>query len=182
MNIAIILATSLMVFAGFRLLFIFLSWALNKLFASISDNTKFDLIMSIAFFFMFIQCFLGAVQGVTKNNELSNAEWYFVYTFVGISAMIWCYFSWELKVKARPQFAKEKTQMIVKKILVFAVVMAFAFYHGYTQLNEKFGGGLDEDKKVLITLTNVTIIPGIIAFDRVLNQMSAYLNEKNIKK
>lgn len=182
MNIAIILTVSLIVFVGFRLFFILLYWILGKLLKLSADTIKFDFFMSIAFYILYIQGFLGAVSGVTKNNELSNAEWYFVYTFIGMSSMIWCYFSWELKWKAKPQFAREKIQMIVKKIIVFFLVMTFAFYQGYTQLDENLGGDINEEKKLLITLTNITIIPGVIAFDRVLNQISNYLKEKENNK
>lgn len=178
MNIVIILGASLIVFVGIRLFFIFVYWILKKIFKASSDNEKFDLCMSIAFCLMYIQTFLGAVSGVTKNNELSNAEWYFAYTFIGISLMLWCYFSWDLKLKAKPQFATQEIQMIVKKILVFLAVMIFAFYQGYTQLTVKFGATLEEEKELLVTLTNITIVPGVIALDRVLNQISNYLKKK----
>jgi hypothetical protein len=178
MNIVIILGTSLIVFVGIRLFLIFLYWILKKIFKASADSEKFDLVMSIAFCLIYIQTFLGVVSGVIKNNELSNAEWYFVYTFIGISLMLWCYFSWDLKLKAKPQFATHEIQMIVKKIIVFFVVMIFSFYQGYTQLTVKFGGNLEEEKELLVTLTNITIVPGIIALDRVLSQISNYLKKK----
>ncbi|MDD6216807.1 MAG: hypothetical protein PUB28_08715 [Roseburia sp.] len=178
MNIAVILLTSLIIFIVTRMFFIFLYWFLGKILKLKTHKMGFDLVLSFAFYAMYIQAFLGAAQGVSISNELSNADWYFVYTFIGISAMIWCYFSWDLKWKARPQFAKEKTQVLVKKIIVFTLVMLFAFYSGYTQLNENLGGKINEEDKLLITLTNITIIPGIIAFDRVLNQISIFIEKK----
>lgn len=178
MNIVIILLVSLIVFIVSRMFFAFVYWLLAKILKLGTYNMGFDLLLSIGFYCVYVQTFLGAVQGVTNNNELSIAEWYFVYTFIGISSMIWCYFSWELKWKAKPQFAKEKMQMVVKKIIVFALVMLFAFYNGYTQLNDNFGGEINEEKNLLITLTNITIIPGIIAFDRVLNQISIFIEMK----
>lgn len=180
MNIAIILLASLIVFIASRMFFVFVYWFLAKIFKLRTYNMEFDLLLSIAFYAAYVQTFLGAVQGVANNNELSIAEWYFVYTFIGISAMIWCYSSWELKWKAKPQFAKEKMQVVVKKVIVFTLVMLFAFYNGYTQLNDNFGGGINEEKSLLITLTNITIIPGIIAFDRVLNQISIFVEMKKI--
>ena len=178
MNIIIILVTSLMVFVVFRLFFIFLYWILGKIFKTSANSAKFGLCMSIAFYLMYIETFLGAVLEVAKNNELNNAEWYFVYTFIGISSMLWCYFSWDLKLKAKPQFAKQEIQMILKKIIVFGAVMMFSFYQGYTQLAVKFGESFEAEKELLVTLTNITIIPGIIALDRVLNQISNYMKKK----
>lgn len=59
--------------------------------------------------------------------------------------------------------------------MVFTFVMIFSFYYGYVNLNKVInGGGLD----VFIVVTNITIIPGIIAFDRVLNQISVLKTQK----
>lgn len=182
MSIAIILASSLIVLIVVRMIMILLYWILGKIFKSSKDVMKFDLVMSVAFYIIYIQGFLGTAQGILQNNKLSNAEWYFIYTFIGISSIIWCYFSWDLKWKARPQFAKVEIPMIIKKIIVFFLVMVFAFYYGYTQLNENFGGSIDEEEKLLATLTNITIISGIIAFDRVLNQVSNYLKVREANK
>lgn len=180
MNITIILLTSLVIFIVIRMLFILLNWVLGKILKLTTYSVGFDLLISIAFYMLYVLIFLSAVQGVSNKIELNNAEWYFVYTFIGISSMIWCYFSWELELKAKPQFAKEKVHVTVKKIVVFAFVMLFTFYSGYTQLNKNLGGGIDEQKELLITVTNITIISGIIAFDRVLNQISTYIEMKKL--
>ncbi len=179
MNFIIILVTSLIVFAIFRLFFIGLFWVLNKIFKTPENSIKFDLGLSIGFYLMYIQGFLGAVQGVSDNNKLSNVEWYFVLTFIGIISILWCYFSWEFKFKAKPQFAKYNIQMIIKKIIVFSLVMIFVLWQGYIQLDKKFGGNSNEEKEMLMSLASTTIVSGIIAFDRVLNQISNYFKEKN---
>ena len=178
MNIIKILGMSLIIFIGFRILFISLYSILKKIITKSTENMTFDLLLSLGFCLIYLEAFVSTAQGISNNNELSNVEWYFVYTFIGVSLMIWSYFSWELSWKAKPQFAREKTQMAMKKIIVFIIVMAFSFYQGYTQLYENFGGGFDEEKNLLVSLTNITIIPGIIALDRVLNQISILLSEK----
>lgn len=178
MKITLILGISIILFIVIRIPFVVIYWLSEKISKSSCKSEKLDLFLSIAFFFMYLEGFLGAAQEVANSCGLSNAEWYFVYTYIGVSAIIWCYFSWELKWKAKPQFAKQKPQMIVKKTIVFFCVMLFAFYNGYTQLSKNFGGGIDDETNLLVTLTNITIIPGVIAFDRVLNQISNYLNEK----
>lgn len=171
MNIAIILVTSLIVFMFSRLFFIFLYWILGKLFKTSTDNVKFDLGMSIAYYFIYIQAFLGASLGVAKNIELSYAEWYFICTFIGISSMLWCYFSWDMKFKAKPIFGLNDKQVIAKKITVFAVVMIISFVNGYgTMCKDYFGKELFPEIKIL----NATMIVGIIAFDRLLNQVANY--------
>lgn len=97
-----------------------------------------------------------------------------IYTFIGVSAILWCYFNWELEWKAKPKFGEEDIQIIVKKIFVFSAIMIFTFYQGYKQLNKQFSG---EEIDLSITVTNITIIPGIIALDRVLNQIKSFKNK-----
>ena len=53
--------------------------------------------------------------------------------------------------------------------------MLFTFYHGYAQVNKHFNG---EDVDLVITITNLTVVPGIIALDRMLNQVRNLINEK----
>ncbi len=171
MNIVIILVASLLVFIGIRTFLIFLYWLLGKIFKASDGNLKFDLGMSIAFYCMYMQGFLGATMGVTKSNELSSAEWYFVYTFIGIISMLWCYFSWDLKFKAKPRFGLNDKQVVIKKISVFALVMIISFINGYGTMCKEFYG---EDMFPEIRVLNATMIVGIIAFDRCLNQIANY--------
>lgn len=93
---------------------------------------------------------------------------------------MWCYFSWRLKWNARPQFAKNEKEMILKKIIVFLGVMILSFAYGYIQLNQKFSSdNTAEDANILLmAIVNITIIPEIIALDRVLNQIKLYINSK----
>lgn len=181
MSFIIILVTSILVFALFRVITLLLCSLVLKLFKLPDCNTGFSLLLSIAFFLVYLQGFMGAIQGVMGKTDITNLEWYLVYTFIGIAAMLWCYFSWSFEWKAKPQFAKNDFQMIIKKIIVFSAVMLFAFYQGYTQLDMNFGGNLDEEKEMLVKVTNITIIPGIIALDRVLNQINNYIKKKKEK-
>ena len=64
--------------------------------------------------------------------------------------------------------------MKLKKIIVFTIVMFFVFYQGYCQLNNRLNG---EEVDLLVVIANITIVPGIIAFDRVLNQITSLLND-----
>lgn len=169
MNLIIILFVSLLVLIALRYFFIGLYYAISKLLKLSGNNVKFDLVLSISFFCIYLEAFLGAVGGVLKGHSLSNLEWYFVYTCMGIASMFWCYFSWDLRLKAMPKFGANDKQTIVKKIVVFLFVMIFSFCYGYENANKIFMG---EDVDALIALTNVTIIPGIIALDRVFNQIA----------
>lgn len=179
MNIVLILFTSLIVFIGIRLVFVFLYWILQKMFRLSGDNLKFDFGMSVGFYGVYIQSFLGAVLGVAKNNELNNTEWYFVYTFIGIVSMLWCYFSWDMRLRALPKFGLNDKQVVIKKITVFALVMFFSFINGYADMCEEFNmHEMFPEIKVL----NSTMIVGVIAFDRFLNQIANYKKLKQEEK
>lgn len=174
MNIFIVLFSSILVLILLRIIFIGLYFVLSKIFKA-NNNMKFDLGLSIFFLLGYIQALLGAMQGVSNVNELSNLEWYILYTFIGISMMLWCYFNWDFQFKSIPKLAINKKQMTIKKIIVFILVMLFSFYYGYKTLDKAVIG---EEIDLLITITNATIIPGIIAFDRVLNQIISLRNSQ----
>jgi len=172
MNFTIIIGTSVIMLLVVRIMVVLLYGCLKKVFKLPDSSMGFNLILSIAFYIMYLQGFLGAVEGVMGKNNITNLEWYLIYTFMGISAMLWCYFSWDIGWKVKPQFAKEGFYVPIKKVIVFSTVMVFVFYHGYTQLNTNFGGSFDEEKQMLTMVVNITMISGIIAFDRVLNQIA----------
>lgn len=75
-------------------------------------------------------------------------------------------------------FQKNDFQTSAKKILVYLALMLFVFYQTYTQLNTSFGGTLEEEKELLVKVLNITIVPGIIAMDRVLNQINNLIKIK----
>lgn len=171
MNIIIIVVTALVVMFIFRLIVLSFCSILPR------GNEGFDLFFSIALLIVYLASFIGAVEGVISKVKIINLEGYLIYTFIGIASTLWCYFSWNLDWTAKPQFMKNDSQMIKKKIIVFSVLMVFAFYQGYTQLDMIYGGKLDAEKEMLVKITNITIVPGIIALDRVLNQIYSYIKE-----
>ena len=45
-------------------------------------------------------------------------------------------------------------------------------------MDTSFGGTLAEEKELLVKVVNITIVPGIIAMDRVLNQVNNLIKIK----
>ena len=180
MKIVIILMMSLALFCVIRAITILLYMLIEKKYKVKDDGEKFELILSICFYWIYIFCFLVAAKNVSTIYKLSNLEWYIIYTYIGMISVVWCYFSWRLKWNARPQFAKNEKEMILKKIIVFLGVMILSFAYGYIQLNQKFSSdNTAEDANILLmAIVNITIIPEIIALDRVINQIKLYINSK----
>lgn len=195
--IIILLALGALIVA--RILFVFL-YKLGEVKAENKEKTtnKFIAVMNLLNPIMYSLGCLGvflALWGIAvimfgvprkTDDSLKNLIWYVIFTFFGVVSIIWCYFRWDFKWKAKIRFEDDKTVMALKKIIVFGVVMGFAFYHGYKQMDAIFN-----DAKIDSTLTiyNVTLISGIIALDRVLNQVSSVykdwkdkLKEQNEKK
>ncbi len=182
MKIVSILIMSLALFCVIRIIMIWIYMIIEKKYRVKDNEEKFDLCFSFCFYGIYLCCYFNAAENVSTIYKLSNLEWYIIYTYIGILSVVWCYFSWRLKWKARPQFVKNERELILKKIIVFLAVMIEAFAYGYIQLNQKFSDTFVEDDKILLmAIVNITIIPGIIAFDRVLNQIKLYINlkEKN---
>ena len=180
MNFAIILLVSLVAFLCTRILFT-LVYTLLLNAQKESDKTFERVLLSCVMLGTFIVIWSVTIYNcMIKKQVTDNLVWYVIFTFFGISAIIWCYFRWDLKWKAKPKLEEDKIVLALKKTLVFTLVMIFAFYHGYKQMDAIF-----KDVKADSTLTvyNVTLISGIIALDRVLNQAtSAYKAWKEKQK
>ena len=174
MKLLISIGITLVLLFVFRLAFLTLYMILCKIF-NVSNNVGTQMTLSGLFLIIYLQTWLGAVQGTFKNTEvINNIEAYLIYTFVGIAMIVWCYIEWDFEWKAIPKFGKNNKHMKLKKIIVFTIVMFFVFYQGYCQLNNRLNG---EEVDLLVVIANITIVPGIIAFDRVLNQITSLLND-----
>lgn len=175
-NFIIIILTSLIVFVLFRMVLLLIYAGLKRVIKGaqcVEEN--FSLSLSVSFFLVYIQGFIGAVEGVTLKQQLTNLEWYFVYVCMGIIAVIWCYCKWTLTLKERPRINRDKRQVALKKVIIFSCVMAFSFVVGFNQMkNILYGYEVD----TLLLFVNVTIIPGVIALDRVMNQIHTIFSEK----
>ena len=131
MKVIVIFLVAFVVFLGCRLLVVLLYELLLRVlnvlikksigeFMDLSENTKFELAISVGFFMICLQALVGAIEGVISNwNIDSNLEWYIIYTSIGISAILWCYLNWQLRWKAKPSFGADSSSIMIKKIVVF---------------------------------------------------------------
>lgn len=178
MNFFIILIVSIIVFIPTRLIFIFANWIYAKVFKK-ENNMTFDIVISTVFLAAYMESLYGAMLGVAKNNEISDIEGYLIAVFFGIASILWCYFSWDLRLKAKPKFGVNDKQIAIKKVIIFVIIMVFSFANGYnTVYKEVYGQEILEG----VNIINATIIIGIIAFDRVLNQVANCIKMDKQKK
>ncbi len=127
-----------------------------------------SLIDSCMFIFIFLFLYGSTVEAATNLWTIGNFEWYLIFMFIGITCVLWIYFKWEF-TKFFPRIdVNNKEILAVKKIIIFTIVMLLSFIYGYAQILKIAVG---KEIEPLTLVANYTIIPGIIALDRVMNQV-----------
>lgn len=163
--ILIILANGIA--CAIRLLCIFL-----KRVFKVNSNTKSYVVYSITSCAAYLECYLGIAKNMATKKEFNSLEWYLLYAFIGVVLVLWCYFSWELKLISIPHIHDARDKRItIKKIILYSVIVVVSFVYGYCSLNKMVTG---QDINTTVIILNATIIPGIIALDRLLNQVVIY--------
>lgn len=146
--------------------------------ANVFSPIAFSLIAFLAFLVFWGIAILIYLK-IKQVND--NLFFYVIFTFYGLAAIIWCYCRWDFKKGARLRFENDKIVMSLKKTLVFSAVMVFAFCYGYSQLNALLNKGAEVNNELAVY--NATMISGMIALDRVLNQVSSVYNgRKDVTK
>ena len=148
MNFVIILATSLIVFILFRLIMSRVYCLIKKLLKSHEDSIGFSLSLSVVFFILYLQGYLGAIQGVMRNTELTNLEWYLVYTSIGMIAMLWCYFSWSFERGTKPQFSKKWLSNKCKENTRISCINVVCFLSDIHTIEYEFWWNIGRRKRV----------------------------------
>lgn len=164
---------SIALFFIWRLLFIGINVLGNYLYKSKDSNPFSGILFSIIFWLFYILIFGSVAQVVIPINDGNFLEWYYVFCFIGIASVIWCYFDWELKWKAIPTMTISEKKVSYKKIIVYVIAMIITLVYGYRNVNKILN---NQEIDLFIAIINATILPSIIAVDRILNQI------RNFKK
>lgn len=170
-KLLIIFGTTLLVCFLYRILLVFAGKIICKITKSNDKTKKFDILISTALFFIFAVSLITAIDVVAKSYALTDLEYYMCFCIIGLSAILWSYFDWDISsLKNIPRFS-EKEPNLIKKIMVFSVVFVFSFIFGYQQ-----SVSILSDRAVdgAVLLTNFTMISTLIAFDRLLNPIYQY--------
>lgn len=110
------------------------------------------------------------VKFVMNRVSGTPLEWYLVFAWMGISLILWCYCEWGFEAKTWVRFADDE-YMAIKKISAYSFALIVVFYLGYLKLGHEMGDYSNLNEKVLVDVMNVTIVSGMIAVDRILNQI-----------
>ena len=163
-------------FLLWRLLFIGINALCNYFTKSKESNPFSNLLFSIGFWLFYILIFVTLAEIVIPFKENNSLEWYCVCCFIGIASVIWCYFDWELDWKAKPTMAISDKNVTYKKIIVYMIALIITLVYGYWNVSKILN---IQDMDIFIAIVNATILPSVIATDRILNQIRNF-KKKNI--
>ena len=136
---------------------------------TIDENTQsFELVLSVGFLLLFLVGYSSMVLFLVRDNVIKDIEAYLIFSFVGLFSILWCYLRWDLNWKSVPyfDFSSNSIPVLSKKTIIFSFLVLVNFVYGFSQL-KKIVNGSPIDTSVLAI--NSILIPGMIAFDRVLS-------------
>lgn len=171
MNFLKVVIISIICFIIWRFLFIGINEGFNHFSKSEDSNPFSSILFSIAFWMFYILIFGVMAKGIIPINDGNLIEWYGVFCFWGIASIIWCYFDWELKWNAIPTMSCSDKKVSYKKIIVYVIAMIITLVYGYSNVNKILN---NQDIDIFIAIVNATILPSIIAVDRILNQIHTF--------
>lgn len=169
----------LLVFLLIKLVYVLIckliNWGLRKKFTKmqVEEKEKFDLSISIMLEVSVVVSIFAAIFLVNILCEVGILELYISFYLIGISSVIWCYFSWDSeKIFTKPHIATV-SECKRKKIIVYISICAYVFVQGYYQSCKSMGLELKilNDLEPIFSIINYSVIAGIIALDRVFNQI-----------
>ena len=150
--------------------------ALCNYFTKSKESNPFsNLLFSIAFWLFYILILGTIAEIVIPFKENNSLEWYFVFCFIGIASVIWCYFDWELDWKAKPTMTISDKNVSYKKIIVYMIALIITLVYGYWNVNKILN---IQDMDIFIAIVNATILPSVIATDRILSQIRNFKKQK----
>lgn len=135
-----------------------------------------ELFVSCLMYLIFTFVYFKTMVKLIPSLHEAYLDVYLLMTIYGIFAVLWAYMSWDMDHWFRPiTFAKNK-DVIIKKGVIFAVVLIGVFTFGYYQTLTYTGR---VTMNPLLSITNISILAIIIAFDRVINQIYLHHSTKN---
>lgn len=172
---------ALVVFMILKALLVIVSKITEKAF-KVSDKKRdrFEFPLSVAIQLLFILIWLMSSEGVANKFGLNNLEFYISFCMIGIFWVFWCYFSWDMEhIFVKPCISKKRNRMI-KKISIYASIFIFVIIQGYFQTLH----AMDPESEInmMFSVTNYSIVVAIIALDRIMNQIVAYIEERKKRK
>lgn len=164
------LVQTAIIFLAFRFVMIAINKMIEKKWGKASEDKLSNLLRSMAFLLIAVTMWLLIVANLTRiEGTMSTLQFYISMVMIGVSGVIWCYFSWdEDRFLSKPREAT-RNEKKSKKIVLYSLLCIFVLVLGYQQTINVF----EEVHNVptLYTTTNNSVVVAIIAFDRIMNQI-----------
>lgn len=169
-NIFMEIILAVLIFILFKVIKIIVDRIMGNL-LKIDEQTckKFDLFTSILLQLIFVVVWFMIIYGIIGDFELSDIECYISLCMIGISCVLWCYFSWDAnKIFVMPRLAFSEERKY-KKITVYILIFIFVLCQGYNQTLHVVDSSYEVN--ILFSITNYSVIVAAIALDRLMNQI-----------
>lgn len=162
--------TTAIVFMFYKGLLVLVSRVLTKTICKhVKGESSFELTISIAAQVLFLSIWMITWTSLASKYSIDNLIFYISFCLIGVFCVIWCYFSWDIEhIFVMPRKAKAKHKKI-KKIVLYTLIFIFVMCQGYFQTLHALDPTVEVN--VLFQVTNYSIVVGIIALDRIMNQI-----------
>lgn len=134
-----------------------------------------EMTVSCLMYLIFTCVFFKTMINLIPSMHDAYLDVYLLLTVYGIFAVLWAYLSWDMDHWFRPVTFADNKEVIIKKGVIFTVVLIGVFIFGYYQ-TVVYTGNMTANP--LYSITNMSVFAIIIAFDRVINQIYLHFNRK----
>lgn len=169
-NIVIELLSALLVFMMLKIIIVIACKGTRKVLKIPEDKEMtYSFYLSVVIQVAFIMTWFQSIVAGSNLLELTNLEAYISLCLIGVFSVLWCYFSWDIEhIFVFPRKAKPKERR-AKKLLVYLLIYIFVVCQGYYQVLH----AIDKNYEVnaLLSVSYYSIVVGIIALDRIMNQL-----------
>lgn len=162
--------TTAIVFMFYKGILVLASRVLRKTICKhVKGEGAFELAVSVAAQVLFLAIWVISWGILATRYPIDNLVFYISFCLIGVFCVIWCYFSWDIEhIFVMPRKAKEEERKI-KKIVIYTLIFIFVMCQGYFQTLHALDPSVEVN--VLFQVTNYSIVVGIIALDRIMNQI-----------
>lgn len=171
MNILLITVITLIVFLSLKTVLFTLLGKVCIVFhkKNHKKENKFSMKDSLLLYMLFELTWILTAWGIAQKVELTLIEYYVIFVLMGITSVIWSYFSWDAEYLVTPIMFSVKHEQYIKKVFLYTLLLFFTLGYGYIQVSNVITVG--ESINPVLAVVNSSIFIATIAFDRVLNQI-----------
>ena len=135
-----------------------------------------ELTVSCLLYVIFTFVYFRTLFNLIPSLHEAYMDVYLLMVVYSVFAVLWAYLSWDMDHWFRPVTFALNKDVIIKKGILYAVVLVGAFVFGFYQTKVYIG---ELSVNPLYSIANLSIFTIIIALDRVVNQVYLHYQNRN---